>query len=318
MMIIYKKAFFKKQRRAESPALLFFVLMGGFFLSSCIVVEDGSRPSAAGSVEEDRKTPKESDPEKQLRCKERGSTPCEGDSGCEEICSDIFSRAADERKCIDLPLELVQEFQSLFELVDKGDDIRDINLDVLECILDIDEKHFVREMEGLNRKNTEAFLIEVAASERLGGILESEDDEHLLLENLYENLSSRGDDLRRLTVSIDGGSHLFELIMEEKNQSSWDWLAEYVDKECEGSDLCYSEKKDDHVPLVFYCRLFLDLEEGRLTSVLRSDLFEDYFSHDIEREQVCGSTGDQDCDSRYRDHFESVCSSYTDQRGLGT
>ena len=332
-----KKAFFKKQRRAEYAALLFFPLktillpyflktiavVGLFSLCSCIIgtnkdflIYPSREPKKDGETSFERNTSKESDPEKQLRCQEMGGRQCDSNSDCQEICLDIFSRSTDKSDCLELPLELVQKFQTLLELAKQRDDIRKIDPDVLECLLDIDEKPFSRKLSQLNRRNTEAFLTEVTINKKLGDVMESEDAEYLLLTKLYDNLSAQGDPLKRLSVSINGGSHIFELIMEEENQRAWDWVAEYIEKKCENSNFCHSEKKDQYTPIVFYCRLLLELDSGRLRAALESDVFEDNFSHDIESEQVCGSSGDQECDSRYADHFESFCHSYTNETSL--
>ena len=296
--------------------------MGLLSLCSCIIKTNKSllNPSLEPARNErsslNRNTLKESDPKKQLRCQEMGNRQCDGNSDCQEICLDIFYRSADKSDCLELPLELVQNFQTLLELTEEGDDIREIDPDVLECLLDIDEKPFARELAGLNRRDTEAFLTEVTVNKKLGDVMESEDGDYLLLTKLYDNLSAKGDSLERLSVTINGGSHIFELIMEEENQRAWDWVAEYVERKCENSDFCYSEKKDQHSPFVFYCRIFQELDSGRFRAVLKSDVFEDHFSHDIESEEICGSSGDQECDSRYTDHFESVCQSYTDETSL--
>ena len=205
----------KKQRRAENPALLFLLLkkslsspfrkiiavIGLLSLCSCIIKTNKSllNPSLEPARNErsslNRNTLKESDPKKQLRCQEMGNRQCDGNSDCQEICLDIFYRSADKSDCLELPLELVQNFQTLLELTEEGDDIREIDPNVLECFLDIDEKPFARELAQLNRRDTEAFLTEVTVNKKLGDVMESEDGEYLLLTKLYDNLSAKGDPL---------------------------------------------------------------------------------------------------------------------------
>ena len=310
------------------------VITGSLFLSSCFFGfgdSFSSRPfvdskiDSSSSEEEDsslesplrRRVSKESDPKKQIRCQEMGQSPCQGDEDCEEICDDIFSRSSDKKQCRDLPSELVYEFERLFELVDEAENVSDMKPEVLECLLDIDEKPFVREMGGLTRTETMDFLVEVAVNKELADVVEGEDDENLLLKRLFNNLDSAVERLKKLAFNIAGRTNMFELIFEKENERAWNWLNDYVEEQCENSSLCYSEKKEDYSPVVFYCRLFLGMNNrGRLGAVLNSRVFRDYFGHEIEREKICGSDGDQNCELGHRDHFESFCLSYTDETSL--
>ena len=302
-------------------------VLSSLCLPSCLIGFDDTVPlqlSADSAKTEDsvetslkRRSPKESDPEKQLLCKEMGEEKCENVEGCEDICRDIFSRSSAKKKCLSLPSELVHEFQTIFELLDEGEDIRDISPKALECLLDIEESSFARQMGRLNRRETMDFLVEVAVNKKLGEVLGAEDDESLLLRKLFDNLDYAVEDLKKLAFPIDGQINVFELVLDKENEGAWDWLNSYVEEKCESSPLCYSEKKEEDTAVVFYCRLFLGMDSrGRLRSALSSRVFEDYFGHEIEREKVCGPGGDQNCELGYIDHFKSFCQAYTDETSL--
>lgn len=298
----------------SKSALIFSTL----FLFACVVGVSNPPLTNFSTEEEDtflRRRSKESDERKQLLCREMGVQNCDRGSECEDICEDLFSRLSDKKKCLELPLELIQDFDNLLQLISEGDNLREIEIPVLECLLDIDEKPFARKIGKLNRENTKDFLSLVAQNDDLGDILETEDDEHLLLKQLYGNLSIESEELKKLGLSIDGRSHILELIAIEENQKAWSWLEDFIEEECEDSPICETDQGYNN-SIVFYCRLFLGTERGRLRSIMNSSLFEKRIGREIEGKDVCGADGNEGCDSRYIDHFMDFCASYTSETSL--
>lgn len=290
-----------------------------FSLFSCIVGEGKNEPLLNPSTEKGdtltRRSLKESDRKKQGLCREMGTQRCEGDRECEGICETLFTNLLDKRKCFKLPLELVQGFQNLLELVVEGDNFREIELPVLECLLDIDEKPLALKIGRLNRESSEDFLSFTAQNKDLGDIMDTEDDEHLLLRRLYNNLSFESEELKNLRLPIDGRSHLLELIAIEENQKAWNWVESFIEEECKTSTICEANQGYNS-SIVFYCRLFLGTERGRLRSIMKSSLFEKHIGREIEGKNVCGANKNEECDSRYRDHFTDFCASYTSEISL--
>lgn len=288
------------------------------FFFACIVGGGSHSPlTNLSTTEEDtplRRRLKESDEKKQVICREMGVQTC-NTIECEDTCKDTFSRTSDKKKCLGLPLELVQDFADLLEFLSEGDDMQKIELPVLECLLDIDEKPFVRKIKKLNREKTRDFLSFAAQNEELGDILHSEDDEHLLLKQLFNNLSGQADDLKKLELHIDGGSHILELIATEENRETWDWIENFIEEECEDSPLCETDEGHKN-SIVFYCRLFLDTARGRLRSIMNSSLFERQIGREMEEKDVCGANGKEECDPRYMDDFTDFCASYTSETSL--
>ena len=292
------------------------------FLCSCVLDTGNSTGLIYPSLDpqDERNTLKESDPEIQERCQFRGHTQCVGQLECENICDDIFSLARDLTNCEKLPFELVRKFEDIFELLKNLNEsqvsIRDIQPETLRCLLDINELPFARKINSLKREHTMDFLTQAATDKALGDVLRAEDDDYVLLKKLYENLSSEADDLKKLAEPIAGQLNIFELIMQKRNQKAYDWVDSFVEEECTSSQFCERNGRTEKDSIVFYCRLFRSLSSGRLRSVVKSSLFQEHFSDNIEEHDVCGSTKDQPCDARYVDHFEAACEVYTPKTSL--
>lgn len=312
---------------------IFFILFLSFsviLLPSCILDLGSSsgliQPSLDSPQENDgdrfeRETQKESDPEIQERCRDRGHRPCQNNKECKDICDDIFSRSRHLTECERLPFELVQGFEDIFELIknlnEREVSIRDIQPETLRCLLDINELPFARKLRTLKREHTMDFLSQAASSDStLGDVLRAEDDEFVMLKELYDNLSNEEDDLKKLAEPVSGQLNIFELIIQNRNQKAYDWVDDFVKRECDNSQLCQRSSGTEKDSFIFYCRLFRSLSSGRLRSVVKSSLFQKHFAKKIEDHTVCESSEDQACDARYVDHFEAVCEVYTSETSL--
>ena len=100
---------------------------------------------------------------------------------CEEICDDIFSKSKSKTKCKRLSADLVNEFYNIFEILDEGDDLDSINHQNLDCLLDISETEFTKEIGSLTSRDTKSFLETLAAEEDLSQVLSSADKEYKIL-----------------------------------------------------------------------------------------------------------------------------------------
>ena len=127
-----------------------------------------------------RKEPKRPDPVKQGECLGRGRNNCEGNRNCEDVCDDIFNRRADRRDCYEYSSEMVFEFERLIEATEDGD-VEDIDADVLECMLDIDEREFAKAVGKMSGREARDFLLAIVEDDRLAEVLEEEDDEFNIL-----------------------------------------------------------------------------------------------------------------------------------------
>ena len=96
--------------------------------------------------------PTNPDPRDRGNCQD-GGNPCEGDSNCEEICDDIFSKSKSKTKCKRLSTDLVNEFYNIFEILDEGEDLDNINYQNLDCLLDISETEFTKEVGSLTSRD---------------------------------------------------------------------------------------------------------------------------------------------------------------------
>ena len=145
--------------------LLVFSCMEGQNPPSDVAIK-GKNNTDPSSFE--REKPKQSDPVKQRECSKKSqSSSCEEDRNCKEICDDIFSSRADKRKCYELPEGLVQSFEELLEATEDGD-TDEIDPEILECMLDIDEREFAKAVKKMSRREAADFLVAIADDDRLG------------------------------------------------------------------------------------------------------------------------------------------------------
>ena len=228
---------------------------------------------------------KKTDPEKQEeKCQAGTGTACSKDKKCKKICSELFSRNSHETACLELPKETVSGFEELFETLEE-EDPDDLDLDILECLLDIDDKEFANAVKKLPRAKAKAFLIEVTEDKDLARILEEEDDEFNILKQAFSR-AGFGYKLKDvLTDELDKDKSFFHIVAEDENEPAYKWIDEYVEEVCEekkDSLQCPGEKREK---LGAYCKAFIQDYSSELAGFLRSaDLFEDDYRRQLERE----------------------------------
>ena len=257
--------------------VLAFLLSAGFMIHC-------STPTTP-TPEVSRENPKEIDPEKQEeKCQAGRGTACSKDKKCKKICSELFSRNSHETACLELPKETVSGFEELFETLEE-EDPDDLDLDILECLLDIDDTEFANAVKKLPRAKAKAFLIEVTEDKDLARILEEEDDEFNILKQAFSR-AGLGYKLRDvLTDELDDDKSFFHIVAEDENEPAYKWIDEYVEEVCEekkDSLQCPGEKREK---LGAYCKAFINHYSSELAGFLRSaDLFEDDYRRQLERE----------------------------------
>ena len=294
-------------------------IAGLLFCTACIVGNPPALKALSGEAPEeetDRDRDKETE-EESLRCRAKSGPVCGDDILCEGDCRKLFSSLNEERLCFAAPPELVEKFKDLLDFVAKGEEPREINLSVLGCLLDIDERPLVKKLTRLNKEETQAFLAFAAVNKKAAEILDREDRDHQILRALLNNLSSDSEDLKKLSLPIDGRSHFLEPAAAENNPAAWSWIDDFVEKECETSSLCEADEKNRRKSsTVFYCRLFSGMDRGRLRALMNSALFKDGPGREMESEKVCGSGGDEECDARDIEDYKKFCASYTSRISL--
>ncbi len=166
----------------SQPAYQFrlsFLYVVLFLLATYVLVNCSGEPPPPPI---ERTSPKTSDPDKQEeKCQANTGNPCQKDKKCQEICDDLFSTHSHEKACLELPQKTVFGFEKLFEEMLEEDSADDLDLDILECLLDIDDTEFARTIRKLSRDEAKKFLIEVTENKQLARILEEEDDEFNIL-----------------------------------------------------------------------------------------------------------------------------------------
>ena len=273
---------------------------------------DKEEEKYSGPLFRDREDPPSR--EKYISCKNMGEAEC--DSRCEDICDEIFSKASHRQKCSSFPKELVEKFETLWDLLGDGDSLlSEIRPPILECFLGVSETPFVRKARHWKRENTEKFLDKIASDKNLAQSFRFSDSDGLVLTRLFKNLNYSEDRILRLAAPVTGRINFFEIALEENNEDAWQWIHKEVKRGCENSsDSCkYQKNEQDYFSEdAFYCRMLRGIGKGRLKSAVRSKLFADYFAKEMESLKVCGPADNESCDVRYIDHFESFCgSAYT-------
>ena len=130
-----------------------------------------------------------------VNCRNLGSGgSCEGNFDCEDICEEIFSKHTAESKCIDLNENLVADFYEIFVIMEDGDDFESINPDSLNCLLNVSDTEFSREVGKLRKAESETFLEVLALDEDLTDVLSSEEN---ILEKTFRQYRRRRGSFKR-------------------------------------------------------------------------------------------------------------------------
>lgn len=240
---------------------------------------------------------------RRVNCRDIGNESCEGNANCEDACDDIFSKNTSKNKCIDLNVELVEDFYEIFAIMEDGDDFESINPDSLNCLLNVSETEFSREVGRLGHSDSESFLEALALNEDLTDVLKSEDN---ILSKLLNNLGSAGD-LEALGEKIEGSSHFIDLIVENENEEAWKWVIEFISEECRTSPYCQAQGDNANnlwaKELVFFCKIY-EGSHSKVDELLDSTFFSERYSNDIEDIIQCG-TGSLRCNSNRKEDFLS-------------
>ena len=296
---------------------LFFLFL---FFSACMVggkpgFDQPSMGAGPGGLYDrdpppiERRTTKRPDPIKQAECsKKNQSNPCENSESCKDICDDIFSARADKKDCYRLPEGMVEDFETLIEHAEDGD-VEDIDPEILECLLDIDDREFARAVKKMNRSEARDFLIAIADDDHLAEVLDDEDDEHNILKQiLYRAVGSSGSSwFNSLTKEIDDGKSFFWLSA-EGSEDAWDYFDDYVTSYCENGrpDECTSKEN-----IQAYCNA-LDTDQSWINDndledfLAEADHFAEEYEGDVESDGYSYEV-DNSPDSRYTGDFKDWC-----------
>lgn len=248
-----------------------------------------------------RLRPKRTDPRIQKSCRDDRGGTCEGDVDCEEICNDIFS-GSDEDKCKRLSVDMVQEFQQIFERLDDGKDLKDIKDKPLHCLLDISETKFATEVGRMTSSEIRRLFDVLTSNNDLAEVLREEDDEGRILNRALRKLSSSDDEGHTFTAfqrTIVDSRKLIELIVERGNEPAWEWvIGRYVEKQCndDNSPYCSSTQagNDDALRMmVFFCKVYKASNAGSsdISDLLSFSLFDNQYGESIEElgnNKACG------------------------------
>ena len=255
----------------------------------------------------ERIEPKQPDPVIQRGCLKRGRTDCEGYEDCEDICDDIFRNRRDKQECYEYSSEMVFHFENLIEATEDGevDEIEDIGADILECMLDIDEREFAEAVSKMNRAEAQDFALLIVENEDFAEVLEEEDDEFNVLKQLINRLSGRYGLEEALSQQIDGDKTLLWLFAED-NESVWNWLDDYVSEECDGID---TEDCPGGENIGAYCNALLESDFGKSdweNFLSDADLFAEEYESEVEDENYEYEIADEH-KSGYDGDFRDYC-----------
>ena len=268
----------KQRADIKKPSLLKAIL--AFLLTAYFMITCAQAPTTPEVM---RNNIKKTDPEKQEEKCQVGQDPlCSKDKKCKKVCQELFSKNSHEKACLKLPEKTVLDFEELFKTLEKGE-VDDLNLDTLECLLDIDDTEFARAVKKLSSGEAKDFLIAVADDDKLARVLEEEDDEFNILKQAFSK-AGLGYKLRDiLTDELEDDKSFFHIVAEEENEPAYKWVDEYVEEICEKRKdtlQCPGEKREK---LGAYCKAFIQHYLSELSGFLSSaDLFEDDYRKKIE------------------------------------
>ena len=244
---------------------------------SCLYPErQGSPPSGQSAGQNKRRAvvPKAPpDPKKQEECRKQSQGACEDDQDCQSVCADIFRTKSNRKHCEKLPKDFVLAFEASLKQVERGD-AQDLDLEVLDCLLDIDVKAFTNALKRLNRNEAKDFLYEITDNEDLAKILKNEDDNFRIFNQLFEE-AGIGAGLNQILSEEIEGDKGFLWLSSEGNRYAFDWLDEYVTEKCPSS-LCPQEQN-----LGAYCAELVRLSDSDLRDFLEDG---DVFAREYERD----------------------------------
>ena len=257
----------------------------------------------------ERFEPKYPDPVKQKECRKRGRNDCEGDKDCEKICDDIFSRRADRQDCYEYSSEMVFEFEALISATEDGDvdEIEDIGSNVLECMLDIDEREFAEAVRKMSRREAEEFIFLIANNEDFAEVLEEEDDEFNILKQLLNEWARSSDLESALSRELSQEDKTLLWLFAEYSEAAWDWLDGYVDEECSGRNTGECPGGEN---IGAYCNALLesgfsrsDWEDFLSDAVFFADEYEEEVEDESYRYEITNDPG-RGYDGDFRDYCE--------------
>ena len=239
---------------------------------------DRTDPNNPAPLDTSKKKTTDSDPRKQADCQSLGSGgSCAGDEDCEDICDDIFNGKRDRDDCEELSIGLVEDFEILIEDLEDGE--TDIDLNTLECLIDIDEEPIADAVRKMSQSEAVDFLIEIVENSDLSDILEAE-DEGMVLENLLSRSGNKT--LKSILGETDEDENFLYLIGLENNESAFNYLENYVRSECDGKS-----KTDESCPggeeITAYCIGFLEWDEDNVEDFLdEADVFADEYEDAVD------------------------------------
>ena len=233
---------------------------------------------------------------------------CKEDEDCIEACDELFPIKKYEDECLELPVELVYDFEELLLEIDEGQ-ADDIQPQTLYCLLNIDDKEFLDEISGLSVRETKNFLQQIASDEDLAKVISEHDENYTILDSIMEGLSN-ADAPAFFAEEVTGDDISFlDLILDADNETAFGWVDGYIDEICQDNEgQCTGSGSSARAGDIFvaYCRIY----RGKLTStnrswkiLERSAIFKDQYEDFITNE-TCGSDS---CDYDDVQDFIDVC-----------
>ena len=208
---------------------------------------------------------------------------CSENRGCRDTCDDIFRSRRDREECEELSIADVERMEDVFKVLENpdGDDLEDLDLEVLEELLDINSDPLKTAISRMNQSEKKDFLLWFAEDSEAAQLIIDVEEEFDIREALFErfivNPSSRSD----LNQNIKGGKTFVELALEEGNEPVLEWLHSSFEITCERFR---SSPRDEDYPLcVFniYCgwQLDIDIEDEYFGYEFFTDLLDEVLVH---------------------------------------
>ena len=245
----------------------------GIFVSACFDGPTRSIPVEFSRPDSYYTNLREKDKNRQTILEEsrktyRDSRICESEDYCEDMCSDIFTRRSDKKDCEALSVIQVEKIYDINEFLEDADieSLQDINLKDFKVFLNINPEPVEKHLKEIGSSKAKDLLYWIASEDDVASLFESEDEDYLILEAIFQEL--KRDVTDALQRRIHDGDLYHEVALLHNNEEALSWVHGYFeDKLCDEDD----DDEADACLLTQYCLLDSSLHED-----FSADILEDY------------------------------------------
>lgn len=283
----------KLQKNSGLFLILINTLIFSFVFLSCSS-EVTQLPSHISSSAE-QEAPETTEEEEICLTKIKDTEPfCWAFPYCRNFCDELFINKKEEEACYNWPLDLAEDFSSLYETMSEGV-FQDLQPETLKCFLNLTENNKVL-FQNLNEEESKEFLMELSFNHNLAYHLAKADKgDFSVFNTLFRNIQNRRISGIKESLGFRKENFLIE-IHKEENLSAWSWLNDYIVHLCRRDSKCKE-------PLDYYCEILKPVKNSSLEDFLENSPFKKKYQRVIEA-KICDSSN---CEYGNIQNFKEMC-----------